>query len=127
QCSAPKQNARTASLTITEITDTSVYRIIFLPSGDRARSRSAAGERDIHPIVPTAKCRHETTVTVVLCRHFVGFGHAAQPGRAWFGSALERGAVDSDKAEMRHVAKRPFEVVEPAPVHVAPHVDAVRE
>ena len=52
QCNRPKQNSSTAWLTTTEMTDTMVYRIIFLPSGERARSTSAEGDTGIFASVP---------------------------------------------------------------------------
>src|SRR5436190_20219942 len=52
QCSKPKQKSSTAWLTATEMTDTMVYRIILRPSGERARSRSAEGDRAIAVSVP---------------------------------------------------------------------------
>src|SRR5947207_15297893 len=55
QWRSPKQNSSTAWLTITDTTDTIVYRIIFVPSGDRARSFSAVGETGIRFSVPARR------------------------------------------------------------------------
>src|SRR5438067_2516763 len=140
QCKTPKQNASVASLTMTATTDTMLYRISFLPSGDRARSSSAEGVTCIGPIVPIAPCRTHIMRSVGASRcHFprstdtsagsegVDLGDAAQPRRRRLRSAAERRSVDGDQAERRAIAKRPFEIVERAPVHVAAHVDPVVE
>src|SRR5205823_3399413 len=57
----------------------------------------------------------------------VGPGDPAQPGGAGLGGADLRFPVDRDEAERRPVPVDPLEVVERAPVAVAPHVDAVGE
>src|SRR3954470_16527408 len=57
QCSPPNRTSSTTWLTMTEMTLTIVYRTIFLPWGERARSFRPDGERSIRSIVPTAPAR----------------------------------------------------------------------
>src|SRR4051795_4742142 len=47
QWNPPKATVSTIWLTMTETTDTRVYRIIFLPWGERASSSTPEGERSI--------------------------------------------------------------------------------
>src|SRR4051812_43527708 len=47
QWNPPKAMVSTTWLTMTEMTDTRVYRIIFLPCGERASSSTPEGERSI--------------------------------------------------------------------------------
>src|SRR4051794_16577048 len=47
QWKPPNAMVRTIWLTMTEMTDTRLYRIIFLPCGERASSSTPEGERSI--------------------------------------------------------------------------------